>query len=134
MRGGGGVEDLKFPGQGYQRNSNWNFQGLIKNEAEFSRATKKNNVEFLGVFVFSLEIPKLSTTILWNFQGQSFVLSEISYGNFKKLCPQPVPLPPSFPVFFLSGIAQCPQNKLLSQKNWKMLNKLSHWNHFCSNG
>ena len=39
--GGGGVEDMKFPGQGYQRNSKWNFQGLIKNEAEFSRATKK---------------------------------------------------------------------------------------------
>ena len=111
--GGGGVEDLKFPGQGYQRNSNWNFQGLIKNEAEFSRATKKNNVEFLGVFVFSLEIPKLSTTILWNFQGQSFVLSEISYGKVKKkrktfrvfsknyvLNPSPCP-PPSLFFFYL---------------------------------
>ena len=36
-----GVEDIEFPGVGYQRNSMWNFQGLIKNEVGFPRVTKK---------------------------------------------------------------------------------------------
>ena len=54
----------------------WNFQGLIKNEVEFV----------------------LVNTILWNIQGLSFVLSEISRGKvkkmkkievFKKVYPQP---------------------------------------------
>ena len=31
---------MEFPGD--QRNSMWNFQGLIKNEVEFPRVTKKN--------------------------------------------------------------------------------------------
>ena len=38
-----GVKDMEFPGGGvdYQKNSMWNFQGLIKNEVEFPRVTKK---------------------------------------------------------------------------------------------
>ena len=40
----------------------WNFQGLIKNEMEFPRGTKKNNVEFPGIFVFGLGISKVSST------------------------------------------------------------------------
>ena len=35
----GGIEDMDL--QGYQRNSMFNFRGLIKNEVEFPRATKK---------------------------------------------------------------------------------------------
>ena len=35
----GGIEDMDF--QGHQRNSMFNFRGLIKNEVEFPRATKK---------------------------------------------------------------------------------------------
>ena len=42
--------------QRYQRNSMWNFQGLIENEVEFWSVTKKNNVEFLGFFVFGYGI------------------------------------------------------------------------------
>ena len=37
---------MKFPG--VSKNSMWNFQGLIKNEVEFPRVTKKNNKEFPG--------------------------------------------------------------------------------------
>ena len=45
--------------QGYQRNSMWNFQRLIKNEVEFPGVTKKkNHVEFPGVLVFGLGISK----------------------------------------------------------------------------
>ena len=33
-----------------------NFQGLIKNEVEFPKVTKKYNVQFPGVFVFGLGI------------------------------------------------------------------------------
>ena len=59
-----GFEDMEFPGV-YQRNSMWNFLGLIKNEVEFPRVTKKNNVEYpAGVFVFGLGISKGSNTIL----------------------------------------------------------------------
>ena len=36
---------MKFPG--VSKNSMWNFQGLIKNEVEFPRVTKKNK-EFPG--------------------------------------------------------------------------------------
>ena len=36
----GGLRIWNF--QGYQRDSMWNLQGLVKNEAEFSRVTKKN--------------------------------------------------------------------------------------------
>ena len=43
----------------------WNFQGW----------PRKNNVKFLGVFVFGLRISKGSDKILWNIQGLSFVLS-----------------------------------------------------------
>ena len=38
----------------------------------------------------------------------------------------------SIPFWFFYRIAQCPQG--VQPKNWKMLNKLNHWNHFCSNG
>ena len=34
-----GVEDMGF--QGYQRNSMWNFQGLIKDVVELPRVIKK---------------------------------------------------------------------------------------------
>ena len=37
--GGGGLRIWNF--QGYQRNSMWNFQELIKNKVEFPRVTKK---------------------------------------------------------------------------------------------
>ena len=72
--GGGGWRIWNF--QRYHRNIMWNFQGLIKNEVEFV----------------------LVNTILWNIQGLSFVLSEISRGKvkkmkkievFKKVYPQP---------------------------------------------
>ena len=63
---------MKFPGQ-----------GLIKNEVEFPRVTKKNNVEFPGVFVFGLEISKGSNTILLSIQGLRIVLSGICRGKVK---------------------------------------------------
>ena len=62
----------------------WNFQGLVKNDAEFPRMTKKKNVEFPGVFLFGLGISNGSNTILWNIQGVSFVLSVISRGKVTK--------------------------------------------------
>ena len=71
----------------------WDFWGLIKNEVEFPRETKKNT-EF---FVFGLGISKRSNTNLWNIQGLSFVMSGISWGKkeiknsrevFKKVYPQ----------------------------------------------
>ena len=58
----GGLRICNF--QGYERNSMWNFQGLIKNEVEFQRVGKKNNMEFPWVFVFGLGISKGSNTIL----------------------------------------------------------------------
>ena len=79
--GGGGLRIWNF--QRYQRNSMWNFQGLIKNEVEFPRVIK-SNVEFPGVFVFGLGISKGSNTILWNIQGLNFVLPGISRGKVKK--------------------------------------------------
>ena len=39
----GDFEDMEFPG--YQRNNMWNFQGLIKNEVEFPKVTKKKSSE-----------------------------------------------------------------------------------------
>ena len=62
----------------------WNFQGLIKNELEFPRVTKKNNVEFQGIVVFGLGISKGSNTILSIIQGLSFLLSGISRSIVKK--------------------------------------------------
>ena len=60
---GRGVEDMEFPGrQGYQRNSIC--------------------VEFPGVSVFGLGIPKKGSNInLWNIQGLSFVVSGFSRGS-----------------------------------------------------
>ena len=77
-----GIEDMDFPG--YQRNSMWNLQGLIKIKWNFEGLLGKNNVEFPGVFVFGLGIFKGSNTILWNIQWLSFVLSGISRGKVKK--------------------------------------------------
>ena len=39
-RGRGELEDMEFRGV-YQRKSMWKFQGLITNEVEFARVTKK---------------------------------------------------------------------------------------------
>ena len=45
--------------QGYQRNSMWNFQELIKNEVEFTRVTKKKSCGISrGLGFWS-----------WNFEG-----------------------------------------------------------------
>ena len=37
---GRGVDDMEFPGVA-SKEKTWNFQGLIKNEMEFSKVTKK---------------------------------------------------------------------------------------------
>ena len=42
-------------------------------------------MEFSGVLVFALGVSKGSNTILWNFQGWSFVLSGISRSKEKKI-------------------------------------------------
>ena len=46
-------------------------KGLIKNELEFPRVTKKNNVESLGALVSGLGISKRCNTISCKFQGWS---------------------------------------------------------------
>ena len=64
--------------KGIKEISMWNFQGLIKNDVEFPRLTKKKNVEFPMVFVFSLGISKGSNTILWKIPGafsKKYILS-----------------------------------------------------------
>ena len=61
-----------------------NFRGLIKNKLEFPGMTKKNNVEYPGIFAFDLQISKGCNTILWKTQGLSFVLSGISRGKVKR--------------------------------------------------
>ena len=52
--GGGSLGIWNF--QRYQRNSMWNFPGLVKNEMEFPRVIKKKiyTVEFPGILVFGL--------------------------------------------------------------------------------
>ena len=58
-RGGGRLRIWNL--QWYQTNSIWNFQGLIKNDVEFPRATKEKFVEFPGVLVswfLTLEFPR----------------------------------------------------------------------------
>ena len=50
----GGLRIWNF--QGYQRNSMWNFQVLIKDKVESPSLKKKSNVEFQGVLVFGLRI------------------------------------------------------------------------------
>ena len=60
-----------------------NFRGLIKKKVEFPGMTKKNTVEYPGVFVFDLQISKGCNTILWKIQGLSFVLSGSSRGKVK---------------------------------------------------
>ena len=57
---GQGVEDMEFPRAGvYQRNSMWNFQGLIKKEVEFPRVTKKKMWDFQGSsLILALEFPR----------------------------------------------------------------------------
>ena len=60
-----------------------------------SKGDQKNNVEVPGVLVLGVAISKASNTILWNFLGWSFLLSEISRGKvetfqefFKKVYPK----------------------------------------------
>ena len=108
-RGVGVGEDMEFPG--VSNKSLAEFPGLIKNKMEFPGVTRKNNVQYRGVLLFGLGISKGYNTILWNFQGWSFVLSGIFRGRvkkkkknprlfFKKVCPR-------HPLFvFFSGIAQ----------------------------
>ena len=95
-----------------------NSRGQVK-KVEFPWVTRKNHVEFSWILVFGLEISKSCSTILWNFQGWSFLFSGISKskvinlkipGFFSKSC---IFKPP---VWIFSGIARCyliPQ----SQKN-----------------
>ena len=57
-------EVMEFPGV-YQRNSMWNFQGLINNEMEFPRMTKKKyQCGISWGFVFGLGISNGFNTIL----------------------------------------------------------------------
>ena len=49
----------------------------------FPGVSKKQHVEFPGALVFDLGISKGYNTILWNFQGWSFILSEIFRGKVK---------------------------------------------------
>ena len=99
-KGGGGVRGTGWRWiwnfQGYQRNSMCNFWGW----------PRKNNVEFPGVFVFGLGISKGSNTILWNIQGLSFVLSEISRGKVNKWKIGLKNISSASPVWTFSGIAQ----------------------------
>ena len=59
--------------------------GLIKNNVEFPGVIKKNHVKFPGILVLGLEISEGCNTILWSFQGSSFVLSGIFRGKVKTL-------------------------------------------------
>ena len=108
---GGRVRIYNF--QEYSRNYMQNFQGLIKNKVKFPRETKKDSCEISrGLDFLTLKSPRdVTYIILPNFQGWSFVLSEISRdteknkknpGIFsKKVCPET----PLFVCF--SGIAHC---------------------------
>ena len=81
--------------------------------------------------LFGLGISKGYNTILWNFQGWSFVLSGIFRGRvkkkkknprvfFKKVCPR-------HPLFFFSGIAQSKLNK--QKRGSVVLLKLDNFRH-----
>ena len=70
--------------QGYQRNSMWNFQELIKNEVEFTEVTKKKSCGISRGLGFWSWSSQGCNTILWIFQGWSFDLSEISCGKVRK--------------------------------------------------
>ena len=58
-------EDMEFPGV----SKKWHveFPGMNQRRNGISKGDRKNNVQFLGVLVFGLEISKRSNTILWNF-------------------------------------------------------------------
>ena len=73
--------ELRESGTDYSRK---NLRGLIKNEVEFPRSTKKNNVEFPGVFVFGIGNSQGCNTVPRIIQGLSFVLSGIFGGKVKK--------------------------------------------------
>ena len=65
------------------------FLGLIKNEVEFPGVIKKKSCGISrGLGFFSSEFPRdvkqIGNTIQWNFQGWSFALSRISKGKVKK--------------------------------------------------
>ena len=53
-----------------------NFQGLIKNEVEFPRVTKKNTAEFPRVLVYGPGISKSSDTIFGISRGGSLFYLE----------------------------------------------------------
>ena len=107
----------------------------MEKEAEFPVVMKKVSVEFPGVLVFGLEI-------LWNFQGWNYAICRISKGKvtnlkisgfFQKIMSSTRPLAQLLPYFFIWN-SPISTKQVAQPKNWKMLNKLSHWNHFCSNG
>ena len=57
----------------------WNFQGDWKNRIWKLQESIKKEVEFPGM---------IKKKIVWNFQGQNFILSGISKGKVtKKVCP-----------------------------------------------
>ena len=70
--------------QRYQRNSMWNFQGLIKNKMEYPKCDQEKIMWKFQGSVFGIGISKGSNTILWNIQGLSLVLSGISRFKVKK--------------------------------------------------
>ena len=51
---------------------------------EFTAVSRKQPVEFPGVFVFGLRFSKGYNTIFWNIQWFSFALSGICRGKVKK--------------------------------------------------
>ena len=94
----GGLRIWNF--QGYQRNSLGNFQELIKNQVKFLRVTKKNRVEFPGVFVFGLGISKGSNTILWNIQELSGIYrGKVKNEKFQGVYEKSISSPPLFGSF-----------------------------------
>ena len=92
----------------YWGDSMWKFQGLMKNDVEFSGVIKKKTWVFTGVLALDLKTSKRYNINFSKFQGWSFVLPGISRGKlrnlknpgfFNRVCSQT----PSHPCFF-SGI------------------------------
>ena len=82
-RGRGELEDMEVRGV-YQRKSMWKFQGLITNEVELARVSKKIQSEIsrsLGHWFLALEFPMYLIKIceIWRHQGWIFVFA----WNFK---------------------------------------------------
>ena len=105
---------MEFPAaQGYQRNSMWDFQGLIKNEVEFLGVTKKKSWNFQGSSILGLKFPRGVTQLCRiSRSGALFCLefpgvkqkNEKFQGVFQKSMSS---TPPSPCLVFFSGIAQC---------------------------